>query len=188
VTQPHIDQTRTPAEVARRALALFGAWGLSTNAPREDVLGWLEESGLRRELTQAELSFVDATSLTRQQRIKLGWHAERIAVLLWALGLLERLPDADVQCDTGIFQKLLPPFTDESPEAFVGRAELRPENELRTYAQSTFDLHSWARDAMRRNVPPRQPVNIEVVQERHHAINWVTGYEGLAWDEVTTDT
>ena len=188
MNDPRIDQTRTPAEVARRALALFGAWGLTTNAPREEVLGWLEESGLRRELTQAELSFVDAASPTRQQQINFSWQSERIAVLLWALRLLEELPDADMQCDTGIFQRLLPPFTEESPEAFVDRAELRPESELRKYAQSTFDLHSWAYDAVSRNVPPRHPVDIEVIQERHHAINWVTGYEGLAWDEVTTDT
>jgi hypothetical protein len=31
-------------------------------------------------------------------------------------------------------------------------------------------------------------VDIEIIQERHHAINWVIGYEGLSWDEVTTDT
>jgi hypothetical protein len=31
-------------------------------------------------------------------------------------------------------------------------------------------------------------IDIEIVQERHHAINWVTGYDGLPWDEVTTDT
>ena len=31
-------------------------------------------------------------------------------------------------------------------------------------------------------------INIEVVQGRHHEINGITGYEGLPWDEVTTDT
>jgi hypothetical protein len=29
---------------------------------------------------------------------------------------------------------------------------------------------------------------LEIVQERHYAINWITGYGGLPWDEVTTDT
>jgi hypothetical protein len=32
------------------------------------------------------------------------------------------------------------------------------------------------------------PVDLEIVQERHHAINWVIGYDGAPWDEVTTDT
>ena len=31
-------------------------------------------------------------------------------------------------------------------------------------------------------------IEIEIVQERHHAIKWITGYEGLPWDEVATDT
>ena len=31
-------------------------------------------------------------------------------------------------------------------------------------------------------------IDIESAQERHHAIKWITGYEGLPWDEVTTDT
>jgi hypothetical protein len=31
-------------------------------------------------------------------------------------------------------------------------------------------------------------IDIEIVQERHHAINWITEYDGLPWDEVTTDT
>lgn len=188
MNEPHLDQIRAPADVARRALAVFGAWGLTTNAPREEVLEWLEESGLRRDLTPAELQFVDSASSTTQQRINFSWQAERIAVLLWALRLLEEMPDADVQCDTSAFQDLLPPFTEESPDAFVARAVLRSERELLEYSQSALDLHSWARDAKRRTVEPKHPVDLEVIQERHHAINWITGYEGLSWDEVTTDT
>jgi hypothetical protein len=31
-------------------------------------------------------------------------------------------------------------------------------------------------------------VNIEIIQERHRAINWVNGYDSAPWDEVTSDT
>ena len=34
----------------------------------------------------------------------------------------------------------------------------------------------------------QRAVHTEDKQERHHAINWVIGYDGLAWDDVTTDT
>ena len=179
---------RTPSEVARRALALFAAWGLTTEAPREEVLGWLEDSGLKAELTKAEQAFVNATKPTPQQKTNFSWQAERIAVLLWALLLLEKLPEPDAQCDTSVFQDLLPPFTEESPESFIARARLRPEGELVEYARSTLDLHAWARDAKLRKAAPRRPVDLEVIQERHHAINWIVGYEGLSWDLVTTDT
>ena len=46
----------------------------------------------------------------------------------------------------------------------------------------------YARDARLNGQPMPADIDIEVVQERHHAINWITGYCGLPWDEVTTDT
>ena len=49
-------------------------------------------------------------------------------------------------------------------------------------------LHADYHAAQRDGLPLRQPVDVEIIQERHHAINWVIGYEGLPWDLVTTDT
>ncbi len=65
---------------------------------------------------------------------------------------------------------------------------MRPGGELTDMARDLLDLHWHARDGKLNNRPPRRPVDIEIVQERHHAINWVTGYCSLPWDEVTTDT
>ncbi len=107
-----------------------------------------------------------------------------------ALGfeLVENLPGADKQCDTSVFKHLLPPFVEQSVEQFISGATSRDDDELWEEAERTLDLHWQARDARLNNRTPRDPVDIEVVQERHHAINWVTGYCGLDWDEVTTDT
>ena len=55
-------------------------------------------------------------------------------------------------------------------------------------ANELMHLHWQARDARIHSKPTPPHVNIEIIQERHHAINWVIGYEGLPWDEVTTDT
>ncbi|MEY2943079.1 MAG: hypothetical protein RLY97_1093, partial [Pseudomonadota bacterium] len=38
------------------------------------------------------------------------------------------------------------------------------------------------------NHSPEERVSLGIIQERHHAINWIIGYDGLDWDEVTTDT
>jgi hypothetical protein len=73
-------------------------------------------------------------------------------------------------------------------QAFVAEAKLRPEKELIECADQILDLHWTARDAKIKGLDPSQPVNLGIIQERHHAINWVIGYDGLAWDEVTTDT
>jgi hypothetical protein len=36
--------------------------------------------------------------------------------------------------------------------------------------------------------PPAESYNAGVVQERHYALNWLIGYCGQDWDDITTDT
>jgi hypothetical protein len=71
---------------------------------------------------------------------------------------------------------------------FITSAERRSANALQEMANELMHLHSQARDARIHSKPIQTHVNIEIIQKRHHAINWVIGYEGLPWDEVTTDT
>lgn len=182
------DEVRSPQEVARRALALFAVWGLTARSPRDEILGWLDENSLREALSPDELRFVNDPNPSSKQTIDFSWHSERLIVLLWALTLIESLPDADKRCDTSVFGQCLPPFVEQSVEQFILGAVLRPEEDLWEEANRMLDLHWQARDARLNNRMPKEPVDIEVVQERHHAINWVTGYDGLDWDEVTTDT
>jgi hypothetical protein len=182
------DQIRDAADVARRALTLFSVWGLTAGAPRNTVLAWLEDNGLFRELTPSEAGFVDSVKPSQKQLINISWQAERLIVLLWALGHVERLPPADAQCDTSTFKEILPPFAGATVEAFVASARLRPDEELEDMAETLQDIHWHARDAAIHKRNPKAAVNIEVIQERHHTTNWITGYCGQPWDEVTTDT
>ena len=55
-------------------------------------------------------------------------------------------------------------------------------------ADDLLEQHWKARDARLFGRPQPTDIDIEIVQERHHAINWIIGYDGLPWDEVTTDT
>ncbi|MFC7499501.1 DUF4272 domain-containing protein [Enterovirga sp. GCM10030262] len=72
------------------------------------------------------------------------------------------------------------------------RATVRPRpvssrEELTDIAERILDLHWEARDARINDRQPRKRVNMEIIQERHHAINWVSGYQASPWDEVNTD-
>lgn len=110
-------------------------------------------------------------------------------VLLWALRKLDALPPANQQCDTSVFLNILPPYSEFSSSEFIMAAELRPDAELIAKADEFLDLHWHARDAKLNGRPSPDFVDIEVVQERHQAINWIIGYDGgVPWDEVTTDT
>ncbi|MEP6820133.1 MAG: DUF4272 domain-containing protein [bacterium] len=182
------DEVRDGQEIARRSLTLFGVVGLALGAPRNDIITWLKEDGLWNELSPTELAYILVEQPTEKQTINASWQSEALLVLLWALRKVEKLPAANEQCDTSLFQELLPPYADTSASQFIASTNRRSETELRDMAEELMHLHWEVRDAQIHSKPLPLHVNIEVIQERHHAINWVIGYEGLPWDEVTTDT
>ena len=110
---------------------------------------------------------------------------DKLVVLLWALGLVE-MPDAERRCDPRPLWRLMPPLSSESEEAFIAGAQLRPEEELTAERERIWTLHWRARDGGRHYKGPRELVDMGVIENRHFAINWITGPED--WDEVTTDT
>ncbi len=179
------DEVRKPRDVAKRALVLFGVWGLTVGAPREETLAWLDETGLRAELSPRERDFVANAHPTENQLIDFGWQAERLVVLLWALNVVEDLPGADRKCEAMAFR--LPPFTDETADEFISRASLRGEAELSAQSERIYDLHVEAADARRHQRPTRMPVDVHIIHQRHYAINWIMGYLGQDWDDVTPD-
>jgi hypothetical protein len=182
------DVIRSPQDVARRALALYPVMSLALGAPRPDILEWLDESGLGAELTPRETLFIEASSPTERQIIDAGWRSEALVVLCWALGQVTALPGPAEQCDTAVFEPILPPFAEISPDDFIAGATLRPDDELLAMADAILALHWEARNAKLKGTAPRVPVDGSIIQERHHAINWVIGYDGAPWDDVTTDT
>lgn len=182
------DEIRPAQEVARRSLALFAVVGTALGVPRDEVISWLRTEGLWGALTPHEVAYLDQTNPPRKAHINFGWQSERLIVLLWALGMIEELSDSATQCDTSVFKSVLPPFARTSTRAFIAQATLIGEDRLWNQAELYLEDHWKARDAQLHERPMPAGIDIEIVQERHHAINWITGYEGLPWDEVTTDT
>lgn len=180
------DAVRSASEVANRTLVLFAIVGLTGGADRRDILDWLTENDLLKDLTPTEHVMVCSPQLSENQVVQASWLSECLIVFIWSLGMIAELPPFDEQCDTAVFKEKLPPFTGQPVHDFIGSASLRAEVKLKRAAQEILDAHAEARYAGGR--PPRYAVDIEIIQERHRAINWVIGYEGVSWDEVTTDT
>jgi len=182
------DEIRSPDEVATRALGLFAVVALAFGAERSEITGWLSDHDLWRELAPSEAGFVDTPTPSRQQIVHASWLSERLIMILWALGAVDELPSPDEQCDTLVFQEILPPYSATSVADFLGSARLRSEPELIAMAEDTRALHWEATDAEIKARPAQPRVDIEVIRERHHAINWIIGHDGADWDDVTTGT
>ncbi|MHA6824148.1 DUF4272 domain-containing protein [Ralstonia pseudosolanacearum] len=182
------DEIREAPAIAKRALALFAVVGLALGVTKDETVAWLRDESLWEELSPQELMFVSGSAPTERQFINASWRSEALLILLWALGLVEALPGLAEQCDTGNIRQVFPPFADVSVKEFVSKAQRRSDRELLDMADILLNAHWMARDACIHNQPMPSNLDIGIIQQRHHAINWVIGYEGLAWDEVTTDT
>lgn len=184
------DKARTAEEIARRALALGSAVSLSFKAPRKEVLAFVEEAGLVGELTATERSYIFSARRSAKATVNMSWNAEALVVLLRSINKISSIPAAHVQCSTGDLADALPPFGFESLQQFIGSLTRRPEKELSDMAELIQEQHVVARQ--RKSNPAYRSeageIDIEIVQERHRAINWVVGYCGKSWDEVTADT
>jgi hypothetical protein len=126
------DEVRDAAEIARRALALFGFVGLALGAPREDIVAWLQRERLWADLSPSELAYVSAAQPTKRQEIYASWNSERLVVLLWALGKVENLPAPNEQCDTALFQQHMP----HSSTSLHRRSFRLPRGGRRTFSEA----------------------------------------------------
>lgn len=184
------DVVRHREEIARRALALGAAVAISFEAEREPILSWLAESGIGTNLTERERKFIFAEKPTQEEIVAFSWRSEGLTVLLWAIGKLPELPPPNEQCSTGALVDALAPYNDQSADEFLQLPHALSDETLLATALEIQDLHALARARVR---DPRRndngpDVDIEIIQERHHAINWVIGYCGQEWEDVTTDT
>jgi len=184
------DRVRTTEEITQRALSLGAAVARSFDAPRKEVIAFVEGAGLLQELTPLEHSYIYSSRRSAQQTVNMSWNSEALAVLLWSIGKLASLPGPDTQCSTGDLSDALPPYGNEPLDQFRGTASRRSERVLFEMAKTIQLQHVVARQrkSNTKYLPDFGLVNIEIVQERHRAINWVVGYCAQDWDDVTADT
>jgi Domain of unknown function (DUF4272) len=184
------DQTRSAVEIARRSLALGAAVARSFDAPRDELLAFVGSNNLLPELTSREHEYLFSTRRSKAATIRMSWDSERLVVLLWAINKIDQIPGPGIQCSTSALADVLPPFGLPTIESFMRQAKRRSERVLFEMASQIQEQHAVAIARSRNsNYRPEQGrIDREIVQERHRAINWVVGYCGLEWDEVTADT
>jgi hypothetical protein len=162
-------------------LALVAVSAVAQGVDRTEVADWLVREHLWDQLTPSEALFLESQDPPESDLIAFSWRTECVYVLGWALRLQEALSPPTDQASIGALLDTVPALGEATAE-FIRQAALRDESILHLATEQYTDMHARARHA-----PRAASWDIEVLQERHLALNWLVKYENAAWDDVTTD-
>lgn len=180
------DTPRTAQEIARRVCVLTAVIACAAGDDAQKNIQWLKDEGLWDDVSPEERELLE-TGADEQDRINFSWRIEALAVLLWAINKLDDLPPMTEQCDTTPIKLALVWPPDPAAE-YIAEATLRGEDEISREYEKVYEAHWAVRDAELNDKEIPDGLDSGVVYERHYGFNWLTGYMGQPWDEVSTDT
>jgi hypothetical protein len=180
------DEVRGASEIAKRALSLAAVISCAYGESKDEVVAWLKKECLWEAVSPSEKEFLE-NETTKEESAKFTRRIEALVPLLWSIGKIDKMPNLKSECDTEslILAVILPP---SSTKDYIASSVIREEEELFEEYEKVYQAHWAVRDAQLNSKAVSKECNSEVVYERHYGFNWVTGYMGQDWDEITTDT
>jgi hypothetical protein len=175
---------RTKQEVIERiyALALIAAMG--EGVPLEQ-LDKVKNNVPVNGLSPYETALYNKGNLTDAEKTNATWRYESLNLLMWALGYVDPLVYPDTICDVPTLVGLI---LKQPRQQFEAGAVLKSKAEILDELDKTYRM-SWA--CVQGRITGKEPgggIHGGIVYERHYALNWLTRYEDLEWDDVSTDT
>lgn len=185
IEESHVVALRTAEEVAQRlvALSIVSERAAGNGDTYELGQSLLDKYDARNYLTPKELKFMANRTPSERDKIQMSWRIEAAVPLAWALNLMSALerPSTWVKIETVKKIRALDLRTAKS-------LKLRNKSEVLDEADLIYRYHWAVVDARANGRPTPMAVDAGIVQERHHALNWLIRYENQDWDDVTTDT
>ena len=183
VSSDHV-RIRSQDDVVDRTFALSIVAVKGEGLEQEHVYRAIKKFGAATFFSQRERAFIADPEPSQQDRTQFVWRYECVGVMLWALGF-----DAELASPVGIVDAAHVAGVPVQLGAvkFREQAKLRSVNELLDEADLIY-RYNWACVDARVNGRKLEAIDCDVVVERHHALNWLIGYQGQAWDDVSTDT
>ena len=180
-------EIRKTSEIVKRVLILSYLNMLVEGVERDEIIEFLRESKLWENCSPIEIEMLERGEFTEQEKVNIFWQSEAMWIMLWSINKIEKLKMPTEQCEVKKIVECLPEYL-EPFEEYIKTSELRNKSEILDKSDLIYRLH-WATRQARIN-KEKMPVNLdqEIIQEWHYAINWITNYESLDWDDVTTDT
>lgn len=175
---------RSTAEIVKRCIAveICAVKGESNDSKLTQAM--IRRFGADTFFSPAELAFVKSEHPSQQDLANFAWQYERVHVLLWALGFVDRLKNPNEICDVPAEAKLM---RSKTVAELMAQSKPRSMKEIMDQADLYYRLH-WATVELRLHGKKSKNADGEIVVERHHALNWLIRYQKQSWDDVQTDT
>ena len=176
---------RTKEATAYRALSLIIVSSKAAGSKQSEIDALIKTYGVEPHLTPDERKFVINKSPSAKDKAKFIWRIEAAWVLLWSLGLVEKLDKPIKTCDV---PHALKTMKSRSQKQFVTDTLHRPLVQIVDEADKIYRYHWAVVDARINSLNSPAGLSADVIMERHWALNWLIGYQNQDWDDVTTDT
>jgi hypothetical protein len=176
---------RTAEDVAIRTIILHCVAAVGYKVNPDAMIAWLKDEAIWEHVTPNEQKIFCDVRPSNQRLGDARWRQEAEWALLWTIGKIESLGLPTRTCDTERLVDEIMPGLGEPIDSFVKSASLRPPSELLGEDDRVYNLHCYARQAIRaRNLP--EDLVYGVLFQRHYAFEWLSGDD--EWDNVQTDT
>jgi hypothetical protein len=176
---------RSKEEIVHRAMALAAVTAKAEGVDDDRLDYIISRYNLKDHFTEIENEFMSNCTPSSSSKTQLIWRYEAYWVLLGALGYVKELSYPDTICNVPFAVLTL---AEKSAEEFLQGANLRSHTEILDQADLIY-RYNWA---VKNNwiTGLASPANLDgsIVQERHHALNWLIGYSDDDWDHISTDT
>jgi hypothetical protein len=176
----------------QRLVALWGVVGAAMLRRNAFFKEYFSADERRALLSNDEAAFLFNDAPPEEDVIRFSWRLEALMFLAWCGGLVD---DPGLPVKPSSAEAILPLYPHDMGEAAMLRDALRPRSkeEILDKADLLYRLHWAVRDAHLNGREPEVGINARinpgVVLEWHHAVNWMTRYDGEDdWDAVSTDT
>lgn len=182
------DKVRTADEIAKRALIVSTVVACAyDHSKKKNEVGWLKKEKLWDHVSPDEKKFLLSAKENKKKEIFYSWKVETLVPLLWSIGKLKNLQRLNEQCNIPEIKKAMV-FSPDPADHFIRSAVLLSEKKILKEYDKVYDAHWKVVDAKLHNKKIPKGYNPEVIYERHYGFNWLTGYMGQDWDDITTDT
>jgi hypothetical protein len=183
---------RSKEEIAYRSLALTVVAAKTSGLFQPKVESAVKHLGLEAHFTPRERKFIHDTWPSDDEWNNFSWAGEAAWPLYWALGYVDKLdrPTHTV----GDLPLAVHAVQDHGVGPYIENARLRSFDEVLDETDLIYRYHWAVRDAYLHGRDIPAGLNPGVVQERHHALNWLAvpldeePDEWPEWDDVDTST